>query len=361
MSVTDARKAPFVWASTSALAHLREHWNADRAEVRAGNGKAVYHALTEIANDDRARASIGSDSARFRTSKAEIAERACCGARSAERACRELQEIGLLLIEHDQEGENRPGRPSYYTLIEPEQTYARNADVGKTERTTAVRTTSDSSADVDPKTSASSADPPSNRKKKSKERRSVSTAVRVLPDSIEKPLRQAAEAKQAQLDPSAVRRACEALSDRDHAGEAEKFAAWHLHGNGRNAPLGNVAQGFRNWLKRSPAVEGGGRELARLKPAGSSKPIIESEAARSSWEAAKALLRKKMRSTSFHIYAEPLEAIGERDGCLVLLDTSSNGGGGWIERKWRPLILECLDGYDEIEIVDHELLELEEA
>lgn len=356
MSVKDARKAPFVWASVEALAHLRREWNADRAEVRPGNGLAIYHALTEIANEDRARESIGEDSGRFRTSKTEIAERACVSGRSAERACRELQEIGLLLIEHDREGENRPGRPSYYTLLEPSQTYDRNSHVPDSKRTTEIRTPCDSSSHVTPGTCDSSSDPPNNRKKNSKKEEVCSTAVVALPQPLEGPLLQAAEAKDAVLDRAAIQRACEALPDRDHIDEAEKFAAWHLHGNGKNAPLRNVAQGFRNWLKRAPGDRKG---VVLAPPASTSSPVVESEKATSAWGQAKKLLAEQLKRSTFRVYFEPLEVAGERDGRLVLVDTSDQGVGSWLSKKYRAVVLEAVDGFDDFELVDEKQLEME--
>ncbi|HXS32263.1 MAG TPA: helix-turn-helix domain-containing protein [Solirubrobacterales bacterium] len=191
----------------------------------------------------------------------------------------------------------------------------------------------------------------------------TSLAPADLPEAIEAPLRQAAEAKKGHLDPAAVRRACEACPGRDHGLEAEKFAAWHLHGNGENAPLRDVAVAFRNWLEKSPVSPPRSDGSGSVSPARRipTEPVAETERATEAWKAAKQLLSQQMPPSTFQLWMEPLEVAGERVGRLVLVDTSDNGGiGKWVDRRYKPLILEATDAFDDLEIVDETQLELEE-
>lgn len=149
MSVRDGRKAGFVWASTDALAHLRAHW--DLKAPGADKGLGVYHALTEIANEDKARTAIRGDSDQFRTSQKEIGERACVSSKTVSRACTELERIGLLVIEADCDGDNRPGRPSFYTLVEPGETSVRSSDVEGGQRRKGCLTPSEATSDLSAK------------------------------------------------------------------------------------------------------------------------------------------------------------------------------------------------------------------
>ncbi len=360
MSVKDGRNAPFVWASVAALERLRDEWDGDRAEVHARIGVSVYHALCELANKDRARTAIGTDSGKFRTSKTKIGEWAMTSPKSVERACAELERIGLLVVESDREGQKRPGRPSYYTLVEPDQTSVESTDVAENERPKPVRTTSEASSDVQPTTSVESTDVPNKEKKNNKEKEVCSKEA--LPELIDAPLRQAAQAKDGQLEPDAVRRACKAFPGRDHAGEAEKFAAWHLRGNGINAPLRDVAVAFRRWLDNAPVSPPRSQGAPTPSKPIPTEPVAETGRAAGAWKAAKQLLSGQVPQTSFRLWIEPLEVAGERLGKLVLVDTSNNGGlGNWVNRRYRPLILEATEGFDDLEIVDEMQLELEAA
>jgi hypothetical protein len=162
MSVRDGRKPSFVWASTDALAHIEWAWNAGRCgkEVRRRIGFDVYLALLRIANGEKARTKIGAEASdQFAATHAEIAWRADVTPRYAEQACEELERIGLLAIEPDKDGDQRPGRPSFYTLTEPPQTYEESSYVKRNRyevssyrrphrRTKPVRTPSEPTSDV---------------------------------------------------------------------------------------------------------------------------------------------------------------------------------------------------------------------
>ncbi len=361
MSVKDSRNAPFVWASVAALQRLRDEWDGERAEVHARIGVSVYHALCELANKDRARMAIGTDSGKFKTSKTKIGEWAMTSAKSVERACAELERIGLLFVESDHEGQKRPGRPSYYTLVEPDQTSVESTDVDENERPKPVRTPSEASSDVPPPTSEESTDVPNKEKKNSKKEKEVcSTAT--LPELIDAPLRQAADAKGGHLDPDAVVRACKSYPGRDHAGEAEKFAAWHLRGNGANAPLRDVAPAFRSWLEKAPVSPPRSQDGSATPRSIPTEAVAETDRATEAWKAAKRLLSQQLPDSTFRNWIDPLEVAGERVGRLVLVDTSSNGGlANWVDRKYRPLILEATEGFNDLEIVDETQLELEAA
>jgi hypothetical protein len=109
-------------------------------------------------------------------------------------------------------------------------------------------------------------------------------------------------------------------------------------------------------------------QFVALAPAGSSAgpdaqvgPVDETEAAASAWKAGKELLEASLSPETFGIWIAPLEVVGERGGRLVLLDSSSQGVGKWVLRKYRALILEAVGDFDDIEIVDETQLELEAA
>jgi hypothetical protein len=145
--------------------------------------------------------------------------------------------------------------------------------------------------------------------------------------------------------------------------EAEKFAAWHVHRK-PNAPLRDVAAAFRNWLSRADE-EADAPSLAALIAESQTSTavgtVVSSDRAKQAWGRAKALLEERIvEPSAFPLYIAPLEAVGERNGKLVLVDGSEHGGGGgWFTRKYRPLALEALDGFDDIEIVDETQLEYE--
>lgn len=175
--------------------------------------------------------------------------------------------------------------------------------------------------------------------------------------TIMAPLRQVAEAKRAVLDEAALRRACDAFGDRDLVEEAEKFAAWHLHGTGANADLRVVAPAFRNWLKRAPAIPPAQRRRSSSPP--SAVAISESDKAAAAWVAGKKFLADGIRAGFYRSYIEPLEVVGEREGRLVLLDTSGAGGGKHAISKIRATVLEAIGEFDDVEVVDETQLEYE--
>lgn len=99
MSVRDGRKAPFIWAAVDTLAYLRSEWSAE-AGVSVGHGLSTYFALTELANEDRARANTqATQSGQFSTKRADICERAGISDKPVDKAVRELERIGLLTVE----------------------------------------------------------------------------------------------------------------------------------------------------------------------------------------------------------------------------------------------------------------------
>jgi hypothetical protein len=362
MSVKDRRKAPFIWASIAALDHLRANWSDD-AGARPAIGRSVYYALCELANEDHAREQIHENSGRFRTSRKRIVEQAGVSDKPIDKALRELERIGLLHVERTESEGSRPGAISSYTLLEPGETYGASPEVEANQRTELVRTSSGASPEVgSERTELVRTSPYREKKNSKKEKKCENHTPADLPELVEAPLRQAADAKDGHLDPAAVHRACKASPGRDHALEAEKFTAWHLHGNGVNAPLGNVATAFRSWLEKapvSPPKSDGAVSSSRRIP---TEPVVETERAAEAWKTAKQLLSKQMPSSTFQLWFEPLEVAGERVGRLVLVDTSDTGGiGKWVDRRYKPLILEATDAFDDLEIVDQTQLELEAA
>jgi hypothetical protein len=115
MSVGDARRAPFCWQSVRALGTLRAAWDPDAC--RPALGLAVYVALTEIANEDRARSIAGADSDGFVATRRRIASKACVSDRSIDAAAEELERLGLLAIRRRRNGAEH--LPSTYVLLEP--------------------------------------------------------------------------------------------------------------------------------------------------------------------------------------------------------------------------------------------------
>ncbi len=171
MTVRDGRTPPFVWASVSALEYLREQWDGPQAGVRVGTGLSVYHAFTELANEDHARTSIGSDSGKFRTSRKRICECSGVSDKPVDKACRELERIGLLHIERvraDGTQPERPGSIHTYTLMEPPETYGSTPQVSDSEPTEPVPTSYGASPEVKNKPADSVPSPP-NKKKNNQE------------------------------------------------------------------------------------------------------------------------------------------------------------------------------------------------
>lgn len=261
MNVRDGRKVPFVWASTDALAHIEFAWNGGRAgkEVRRRVGFNVYMALLRIANSEKARTKIGAEASdRFAATHAEIAWLADVTPRYVEQACEELERIELVVVEADRDGSQRPGRPSFYTLVEPPLTYEESSHPRGHRRTNPVQTPYEPISHVP---------------------REGTNSVRTVP-----------------------------------------------------------YKGKKNSKKKE---EG----------AGDQSPVVESTKATAAWTDAKQLLAARYRGERFDTYIRPLEVAGERDGRLVLVDSSEQGGGEWVGDV-RPLILETLADFDDFEIID---------
>ncbi|HET9198207.1 MAG TPA: hypothetical protein VFN92_08155 [Solirubrobacterales bacterium] len=106
----------------------------------------------------------------------------------------------------------------------------------------------------------------------------------------------------------------------------------------------------------------GGGEASTVAPASrivvAGAELADEEKAIADWEAAKERLRPDVSEESFATWCEPLEAAGVRDGRLVLVDSSEQGGGRWT-RDLRRTLLPALDGYADVEIVDEVQLEYE--
>lgn len=262
MSVSDARKAPFVWASVAALDWLRDRWDdgEDDAGVRMHVGRSVYYGLCELANEDRARMTLHASSDKFKTTRGRICEKAGASDKPVDKALRELQRIGLLRVEHAETKGSKVGSASFYMLLEPGETSGASPQVEENEPAEKVRTTSGASPQVEDK-GAEQLRTPLYRSRSKKEKKEKTA----LPDAILVPLTEVASLKEADVNPAAIARAIEAYPDRDHQAEADAFLGWH-RGAGANAPIKDVARGFRNWLKRSrpsarpklTAIDGGG-------------------------------------------------------------------------------------------------------
>lgn len=350
MKVRDGRKAPFIWVAVATLEYLRANWSPD-AGVRLGTGLSVYNALCELANEEYARATVHADSDQFGPSRADICERSGVSDKPVDKALRELERIGILRVERNNQGEGkRAGAVSAYTLYEPDQTSGGSPEVGRNQPAEKVRTTSGGSPEVPDQTSGGSPDGTNKGEEKQPKKEECAPTqpgsdFGVLPAAIGAPLRQAAQAKAAAFNPESIKRACDAFPDRDHAEEAEKFAAWHgAGGRGENAPLRVVAVEFKKWLKTSPPAE---RKPGRA-PAASLGPVppvaqLRERASEieSAWPAALEELRKCVRDdSSYRLWIEPLAPVG-RDGNVVYL-SAPPGVCAYIERRYTGLIAEVL-------------------
>jgi len=107
-------------------------------------------------------------------------------------------------------------------------------------------------------------------------------------------------------------------------------------------------------------ADGGSSGAAGSKP---KAPITDPDGAAARWDTAKERLKASIEESTHSIWVEPFEAAGERDGTLVLVDTTEQGGiSSWAARRYTTLFLEALEGaYTAIEIVDEKQLELEAA
>lgn len=120
MSVRDARRAPFCWQSVPSLAAIRSGWNPPEGKPSKAHGLGVYRALTEIANESRARTAFNGESDGFEATRRDIADRAGeLSPQTVDRAVRELERLGLLRVERRRAGE--VNLPSLYVLVEPGQ------------------------------------------------------------------------------------------------------------------------------------------------------------------------------------------------------------------------------------------------
>lgn len=114
--IRDGRATPFCWQSTSTLRYIREHWEATRPNLV--NGLAVYMAMTELANEDRARTAVGNDSAGFEAYRSDICERAGGVSKATvDRSLAELERMEVLEVKRRRKG--KVNLPSVYVLREP--------------------------------------------------------------------------------------------------------------------------------------------------------------------------------------------------------------------------------------------------
>lgn len=164
----------------------------------------------------------------------------------------------------------------------------------------------------------------------------------ILPATVAAPLRQVAEAKDAAIDPQAVKRAIDSYADRDHAEEAERFMEWHLHGKGRNARVRSIAQGFRNWLKGAEPISPGRRlHLAAVEEATPPPDVELTPELEAAWGTAVLKLRTAVGESTFEIWLAPLRPLGISQG--VVYFAGPDGLCKWVERRYVPLIREALE------------------
>jgi hypothetical protein len=355
-----------------ALRQLRTCWDSERAQVRVGAGLAIYFALCEMANEQRARGQVGSgDSARFRTAKSAIGEQAGVSGKSVERACAELARIGLLKVENDRQGENRPGRPSYYRLLDHDPTYDSSSHVENSERTTAVRTSSDSSSDVDAEgTTDVRTSLYRGKKEQKKEKHTegerpkskvggkpVTDAEYLLTDSIVAAFNAAAGTAvttDAHLVPvvGRIREKPDLTADEHRAIIAAVFALpWWAGGASPAVIYGNAAQFERSietW-RAAPAAK-----LRLVDPTGPARMATKMEIRR--------LVRARARlrgASAYRLWVKPLRFAGIVGDTVHLI--APEDIRAWAERRYSGLIADALAAEDlparvsfaAVEITDH--------
>jgi hypothetical protein len=349
VKVADSRTAPFIWVSVATLRHLRRFWRSD--EARAGVGLDVYVGLCEIANEGRARTSIGQNGDAFSATHAAIAERACCSTKAVARALRELERLGLVAVEQTvAPGASRPGSASTYLILEPETTSDTESKV--------VDGTSDSQSDGvgQPVQGGGTADPAlyeEPRKEGEEDTHRARGDHEGVPKAVATALQRVALEKDSKdLDLDAIARLIAAHPDLDHADQALKFCDWYLWGKGINTTMADVPLAYKRWLKTAPPADPPRRAEPAAREPRFHGPIRHSEEAETYWAAAQPLLERSV-GTSYELWIEPLRAVGERAGAIVLLD---QGQGSWVERRYLGLIREALKAVDspllEVQVCD---------
>lgn len=376
MTVKDGRHAPFVWTSVAALMHIRDEWSADLSGVRIGTGLAVYHALCELANEDHARTAINADSGRFRTSRGDIGDRAGVSDKPVDKACKELERIGILSVERADSAGARPGSASSYMLLEPHQTCGATPHVEGEARTEPLRTSYGASPHVSDKGTEllhTSLYREEEQQQKEEEPPNPPEGDAHLHQQIFEFWKQHTNRNGSTKFSDKRKRVIRRRLKDGHTPE-EIFRAiagcassdWHMK-RGRHASRDGVRHDELTFILRdTETVErfaGMAGVVALPAASTSTAPIRESAGAAESWGKAKALLKDGLPDPTFGLWIAPLEAAGERDGALVLLDTADRGG--WVLRRYRSVIVDALqkvDGdYAEVELIGHSDLELQAA
>lgn len=111
-ALRDRRLPPFCYQTVDALALLRA-WYLREAPGRLSTALAIYLTLTEHANRNGGHAARGG----FTAYRTDIAADAGVSVDTLDRYARELEEIGLLVVEHRQTG--RVSLPNCWVLEEP--------------------------------------------------------------------------------------------------------------------------------------------------------------------------------------------------------------------------------------------------
>jgi hypothetical protein len=113
VTVVDGRRAPYCWQSVHTLAHIRGGW---QSTTRLVFGLAVYLALTEIANEQRAHMHYGAGEP-FEATRRWVAEKAGgISDRTLDRVLGELERLRVVRVDRRRVGGVH--LPSRYVLIE---------------------------------------------------------------------------------------------------------------------------------------------------------------------------------------------------------------------------------------------------
>jgi hypothetical protein len=121
----------------------------------------------------------------------------------------------------------------------------------------------------------------------------------------------------------------------------------------------------RNGEKLEQFAEMGGGSTGNASPAPRRPdgPVVETDRSKEAWESAKKALECSLPESTYAIWVGPFEVAGERDGKLVLVDSSDHGGiSQWATRRYRKLFIDALGGaFGDVELLDEKQLELEAA
>lgn len=242
----DQRLAPFCYQTLAATAAIRERFDGKERTTAL----ALYQAMTELANEARAR--------EFEVSRAELAEAAGVSVPTVDRYGKAFVEIGLLVIEKRSDG--RGGNlPNVWFLVEGEGGGKASLPPGKANRGVNKGIKAKGASKVDSEKELGSGG-------EFEGGVGYPEAVkRSLPNVMTLLGRIARAHHAATPNAESVARAMCDFPDRDFESVANDFAFWALHGNGVRRKIKSVAGTWRNFLRKADAKRPRGQGWDNLK------------------------------------------------------------------------------------------------